>query len=258
MTSPSATARRFRNVQCNIQQTDTAALTASHVVRVAKSGDVIGWNEAGTDAIRASISRLPGFTSFIPHGSAGSVCISWRDAVFTLLGTELVKVHNGVKGITPSRYIAAVHLRHEPSGLLVTRANTHVGHHIERNGIARTRATGAIPGQQERARRHFVMLRKCLARWLKRGPVILGGDFNVDYFAEQRARKRTPYFPLTQLGDVGRFAMPRHGTHGSRAIDWTVLAGPVRCYECRVLPRGSSDHNPVLSMIELQEKRYEQ
>ena len=243
---------RFRNVQCNVQQTDPLASASKHIRSVSVYGDVIGWNELGTAALQDVVRTLPGFMSaFGPGLASGAVAISWRPDVFTLEASGYIKVNSGVAGITPSRYILWVRLRHITSGVVFTRVNTHVVHHIEVAGLPRV--VGALTGQNARAKKHFALLGGAIATALTYGPVVTGGDFNVDYLAEKALppSQRCPWFPYTLLSVVAIPAMPDHGTHGGRAIDWTLVSGAVTTSSVRVLSHGSSDHNPVQAFIEL-------
>lgn len=170
--------------------------------------------------------------------------------MFDLVDSGSFKVHNGVLHVTPARYNNWVELREKATGLTFTRINTHVCDRIETAGLPRV--TGALVGQNARAKQHFAALRALIVGLSKRGRVIVGGDFNVDYLAEKRLppSKRCPWFPYSLLSPVATVAMADHGTHGGRAIDWTLLVG-VHEISQTILPHGSSDHNPVLTVVEL-------
>lgn len=242
-----------------MQQTDPASEAEAHVVAVAARADVIGWNELGTLALQQAVRNLPGFTSYMPGPdpdkaySANSVAISWRTDVFDFVDGDSIRVHGGVATVSPSRYINWVLLRHKASGKLVYRINTHVVHRWEVAGRPRN-VVGKFLGQTGRAKKHIALLAETTARLGVLHPVIGGGDLNCDYLAEKRLApsQRTVWFPYTVLGAVADLVEPDHGTHGARLIDWTWVVGPGLVVTSQtVLPHGSSDHNPVLSVVEL-------
>jgi hypothetical protein len=234
-------------VQCNIQSTDSTAEALDHIRLVAKGADLIGWNEAATEPIRVAIGYLPDFRSFLPPGPAASVGISWRDSIFECVATNSVKVFDGVAGATPSRYINSVLLRDRVSGLHLTRVNTHGPHHVEEAG--QPRVHDVIPGQNDRAKRLFALLARVIVDRAKLGPVLVGGDLNVCYLAEKKQKEPCPWFPLTTLGEVATIHMGAGPTHGRRAIDWVLTSGSLTVVSQRALPRGSSDHRPVETVV---------
>jgi endonuclease/exonuclease/phosphatase (EEP) superfamily protein YafD len=152
--------------------------------------------------------------------------------------------------VTPARHINVVRLRHKPTGKVITRINTQVVHHIEVAGHPRVYKGAEIKRydeQLDRARKHIALLQETIVRFSAKGPVVFGGDLNVDYRAEQRLAldRRTPWFPLTVLSPVVTLDMPGVGTHGSREIDWSGHTEGLACEEVDALELGSSDHRAV-------------
>ncbi len=233
-----------------MQQTDPLPQVTAYIRSMLDVADVIGWNECGTGPIREVIRKLPAFDSYVPTGgAAGHIPISWRRERFKMLRADTAQIHPGVEGITPSRHVNRVLLEDLESGQQVVRINTHVPHHIEEGGMPRVH--DLIPGQNERGRLCFDMLRIEFTKAKAFAPVILGGDFNVDLFAEMRRTRETrcPWFPLSTFESIGRIVIPKSGTHGKRAIDWTILGGPITVVTDSVLPLGSSDHHPFLTTL---------
>lgn len=230
----------------------------AHVREVVKSCDVVGWNELGTVTLQRTVAALEGWTSYMPGfapgnkkaSAAAAVSISWRTDMFDLLDSGSIVVTTGVAHITPTRVINYVLLRHKATGWVFYRINTHVVHHIEVGG--RMRLRDRLPGQNARAKVHFLRLAAVTRSLGLRHPTIGGGDLNVDYLAEKALppSERTPWFPYTLLGAVAKLPEPNHGTHGGRLIDWLWTVN-VTVQSQTVLPHGSSDHNPVVSVIEI-------
>ena len=174
------------------------------------------------------------------------MAISWRTDVFELVSASSHRVHKGVAGITPSRYINTVVLRHLATGRLVVRINTHVINGIE---------SGGLPIDNQRripfAKTHMADLRAAIEAGEQVGAVIWGGDLNIAYNAELRlsAAKRCPWFPLTSLAPVSAFDMPATPSHGTRSIDWTGHTDGLEAQQPTLWPLGFSDHRAVLTVF---------
>lgn len=220
------------------------------------------FNELGTLALQNYVRRLvSGRTPDVWASSKmygddtakddrNAVTIVWRVDVFEYLGEHLKILHGGVGGVTPLRVVRRVHLRHRATGKHVWRQGTHTVHRVEREGIAWTN----IPGQLLRAQASFPAIAEDVVNATAAGVPLEGtGDLNVDYLAELRlpSAKRIPWFPLTTIGEVADFANPARGTHGNRCIDQRWIRGAIRVHRIEVLPKRSSDHNPVLAVVEL-------
>ena len=254
VTPPVVTTAAFRDIQCNVQQTDPYVEASAHVRWVLGQGVVVGWNELGTPQLQALIDNSPGWAHYSgPTKDSAAVTISWRDDIFELVESGYERENRGWAHITPARYILWVLLRHRATGKLYWRINTHVVHHIEVSGLPRI--IGAITGQNARAKHHFARLGYRTQILAAQHPVLGGGDLNVDYLAEKALppSKRCTWFPYTVLSAVATVLNPNHGTHGGRCIDWTWIAGTgiTLAGEPYVLPHQSSDHNPVRRSVRL-------
>jgi GH25 family lysozyme M1 (1,4-beta-N-acetylmuramidase) len=240
----------FVDVSANVQGTDPATETSAYIANIAANADLIGWQEVGDPEEIAALRRLSAFQHYLPGGAANAVAISWRADLFDVVGCESIKVHGGQPGVTPARYINAVRLSHRVTGREVARINTHVVHHIESGGRARS-YQGAeaekFADQLARAVKHFTVLRDTIVTLSQAGPVVFGGDLNVAYNAERKLARdqRTPWFPLTLLSPVIAFDMPENGTRGKRQIDWSGHTSGLICSDVGVLPSGTSDHRAI-------------
>ena len=221
--------------------------------------DVVTWNELSNFRLQEyARTGLEGFETYLyvseptAYHDTGQIAISWRTDVFEAMASGYALNNKGVAHITPSRGVAWVMLRHRGTGRFHYRQVTHVPHHIEVGGKARV--VGALSGQNARAEKLFGLIAGMTVRMAVEGmtglppaPVFGSGDLNVDYLAEKALppEQRTAWFPYTTLGAVADLVVPATGTHGARLIDWGWAAGGASG-TARTLPRGSSDHNPVL------------
>ena len=247
----------FHDVTANVQHTDPAVQTTAYIERIAAGADLVGWQEIEDLDEVAALRALPGFAHFLPGGAGNAVAISWRTEVFERVGRgQSLLVHRGQPHVTPARHINVVRLRHRATGTVISRINTQIVHHIEVAGhprVYRGAEAQRYDEQLARAQKHIALLRETIRRYGEKGPVVFGGDLNVDYLAEDRLRpdRRTPWFPLTALGSVVTFDMPGVGTHGRREIDWSGHTAGLGCDDVQALDLGSSDHRAVLKTYRL-------
>lgn len=238
----------------NSQQTDTAAQQVADLGNLTKRASLWGLQEITTDAQRSTIEAMKGWGAFPDLTTGTSPCaipILWDTSVWGFVNGYSIKVHGGQVAVTPTRWINVAHLIHLASGKPVTRINTHVVHHIEAGGLPR-KYVGVVEKakyalQLGRAEKHFALLADTIKTEAALGaPVIIGGDFNVNLFAEQHlpVDQRYPGFPLTVLSLVAKVVTPSEPTNGTRAIDqtWYVNATDGLCV---VQPLGNSDHRAV-------------
>lgn len=255
----------YRSVQCNVQGTDPAHSVQAHMQEVIVGVDEVGWNELSHFGLQEyARTQLEGFETYsyveepTAYHDTGQIAISWRTSVFEAVAHGYTLNNKGVAHITPRRGVAWVLLRHRASGKLHYRQVTHAPHHIEVAG--KPRVTGALAGQNARAEKLFGLVAGMLLRMVAQGmtgegqpaPVFGTGDLNVNWRAEKALppEERTPWFPYTVLGLVADIVVPSSGTHGDRIIDWGWAAGCAAA-TAQTLPRGSSDHNPVLFDVTL-------
>ena len=193
----------FHDVTANVQHTDPAVQTTAYIERIAAGADLVGWQEIEDLDEVAALRALPGFAHFLPGGAGNAVAISWRTEVFERVGRgQSLLVHRGQPHVTPARHINVVRLRHRATGTVISRINTQIVHHIEVAGhprVYRGAEAQRYDEQLARAQKHIALLRETIRRYGEKGPVVFGGDLNVDYLAEDRLRpdRRTPWFPLT-------------------------------------------------------------
>jgi hypothetical protein len=230
-------------------------------VNPAEVPDVVVLNELGTLALQTHVRRLmservPDVWASAKWHSDGSrvddrdaVMIVWRAEVFQYIRETIEILHGGKSGVTPTRVVRRVLLEHRATRKRVWRQGTHTVHGVERNGVA----FSVIPGQLDRAEVAFPRIAADVLEAAVTAPVEGSGDLNVDALAEAKLppAKRTPWFPMNTIGKVAAFANPPRGTHGNRCIDQRWIRGRIRVLSIAVLPKRSSDHNPVLAIVEL-------
>lgn len=242
----------FWNGQFNSQQTDPAAQSTSQLKATIPRCAIWGLNEIGTTWQRATLAAIRGYSVWPLVGAAAADPIVWYAPWFDVVSKDVTIVHPGQAHITEQRQIVRVTFKHKATGKVFTRINTHVVHHIEAGGkpmVYHGAEIVAYAQQQARAKLHFAMLHDAIVKWSALGPVIAGGDFNVDYHADVKAK--TPWFPNAVLSPVAVPLMPAGGTDGNRAIDWTLATKDVHELAQITLVQGYSDHRAVATKLSL-------
>ncbi|MEH3034651.1 MAG: hypothetical protein PGN07_11640 [Aeromicrobium erythreum] len=137
--------------------------------------DVIGWQEVDTAAGQQKLDALAGYATFRPRpaegaaAAANAVPISWKRSVFEKTGSGFVRTHPGESGVTPSRFVTWVVLKHRESGKKLGFVNTH---YI-------SGAWSGKPARQQRWLDHNKAVKQVVADLTARGiTVALSGDFN--------------------------------------------------------------------------------
>lgn len=230
--------------------------TLLHPTNPTEKPDVAVLNEVGTLALQ-NVLRDSGYATTRMYGDRktkhdyNAVTVAWDPAVFRLVEERLTVLCQGAAKLTPVRVHRRPRLEHIATGLSVWRPGTHTPHHVDQGGVARV--TDQLPGQNDRARECFAKIAADVLTDSQTAPVEGSGDLNVDYLAEviRPPARRTQWFPLTIIGKVAAFANPDRGTHGGRCIDQRWIRGRVRVLSIKVLPKRSSDHNPVLALCQL-------
>lgn len=227
--------RTFRlvHLQASMQRTDTVAQRNVSIDAAFDAGaDTISWTEIenASDALR--IDRRSGWTTFWPSGrpeaiARNAIPISFRNGVFRLERGQGYFASEGRAGVSPSRWVNRVWLRHVPTGLIQSRVSHHAVSGVDGAGtdpVAWRRMTHAL----DIAKFREVML-------IGSVPVVGSGDFNT-------VRLRT------LLGSGFRYDVPSSGgSHGSRLIDWVVRRPhpELAFVSARFITVGNSDHRGV-------------
>lgn len=151
------------------------------VKKVARQGDLIGWQEIGPpdryfDAIK---SLGKGWDHYMPKDGKRRIPIpiSWKKSEWDFKDAGYVRTHKGKEDVSPHRYISWVKLTNKKTGEEVVRMNTHL-------------ISGAWnPDKKHQAWRkdmwheHMDQLEKMVARFEKQGhKVVVGGDFNRNHY----------------------------------------------------------------------------
>mgnify|MGYP006188379889 CR=1 FL=1 len=209
----------LRRATCNLDH--NAPNPGRIVSKVLMLADVVGWQEVRDLDQRRALKGLnpKWWRTYWPGGAGDLVPITWDARRYRLVASGSMRVHPGVKGITPARVIVWVVLTDIATGRRVAHVNTHF-----------------IQGRQNyRWRRplwalHLKMLNARVA-WLRKTygcAVVVGGDWNA-----QNARLSN-----------ARMVVPDRPTKDTTTVDYFAVAGPVRVGTVTTHSVGS-DHSAV-------------
>lgn len=246
----------------NVDRTGRPRAIAADVRRLLGRDDLdlVGWQEADTDAFARAVRSVPGWRTEILDAADGQrqVPISWRTAWWTLVS---VTAHPMTEGAGRDRtdhpfrpkWATSVTLRHRASGREVTLLDTHVPNHVETGDRWEDNVNARA------ARQHYRRLADLLGR--PGGVRLATGDFQWDHHDDLAARPRggiTDTFAgrarssFEVLGLTG--VCP---TRNTRWIDYvwidepSLAAGRAGFVTHRSLDGYASDHRPMLATIAL-------
>ena len=182
------------------------------------------------------------------------ITIMWRTETCTLIdsGVVVLSESDGPGTYRPVRGISWVRLRHEPSGVAFTVADTHLDAFAAFGGVLKGTDRPTV-----RFREQMAGIRPVLRDLAPHGPLFLTGDFNVNFRADLRLRNPgLPYATFRSLGlhsNWDRLGLPDHGgtvgSHGS-IFDGIFLRqkvpGQVTMRWQKILSGYYSDHRPVM------------
>lgn len=224
---------RLRHLQASMQRTDTVAQRNASIAAAFDAGaDTISWTEIENLSDAQRIDARGGWTTFWPSGALevrakNAVPISWRSDVYELVRGESYFASEGMAGVSPSRWVTRVWLRHVASGHVVSRVAHHSVSGVDGDGVP------PVEWRREAHAKDIAKFREVML--LDDVPVIGSADFNT-------VRLRA------LLGDDFEYDVPATGgTHGDRLIDW-VVRRPHPEHEpvaVRTIVLGYSDHRGV-------------
>jgi len=211
--------------------TRPARAVHADLVRLAPRSDVMLLQETRRPAW---VLRTPGFRVLRWSGPAGGVPITYRASRFVLVGAG-----HALSMYHPFRWDTTwARLRDRVTGRSMVVVNFHGASRVEVRGH---------PRRSTRARVNYPNSMARLAALVERrtGPLIVGGDWNVNRWTDRRVRWHG--FPAAMARRTGLHAADRfrsRGTLGRRTIDYTLARGltPV---SLRVWSGYGSDHRPV-------------
>jgi exonuclease III len=136
--------------------------------------DIIGWQEVSTAEGHNKLDALEYYDHFRPGAgrldARNSIAISWRRNKYDMTGNGSRLTHGGEAGVTPSRFVNWVVLKHKETDSKVAFVNTH---------YISGAWNGEHPERQDRWRTHNQVVLEVVADLRGRGlPVVLVGDFN--------------------------------------------------------------------------------
>ena len=226
---------RLLHLQSSQQRTDTEANRNASMNAAFNSGaQTICWTEIENLSDVRHIDAHAGWDTYWPSGrpelvARNAVPIAWRTDTFRLVRGQVWLASEGMAGVSPSRWVARVWLRHIASGKVISRVSHHAVSGVDGAGS---------PPVDWRRRMHALDIAKFRAvMLLDTVPVIGSGDFNT-------VRLRS------LLGTSFLYDVPASGgSHGSRLIDWIVRRpnSQQRLVGVRFITVGSSDHRGVLA-----------
>jgi hypothetical protein len=224
---------RLRHLHASMQRTDTVAQRNASIDAAFDAGaDTISWTEIENLSDVQHIDARAGWQTFWPSGTPevrakNAVPVSWRTDVYELVRGRSWKASDGMAGVSPSRWVTRVWLRHLASGHVVSRVGHHAVSGVDGDGVP------PVEWRREAHAQDIAKFREVML--LDDVPVVGSADFNT-------VRLRS------LLGDAFEYDVPSSGgTHGDRLIDW-VVRRPHPEHEVvavRVLSLGYSDHRGV-------------
>lgn len=229
----------LRHLQASMEHFDTAPQIRAAVDAAFDAGaHTISWTEIEVAAAANRIQARGGWDTYWPSGSAdasrakNAVPVSWRRDTFELVRGQSWMASAGRAGVSPSRWVTRVWLRHIATGLTQSRVAHHAVSGVD--GAGKPPVTWRrMAHAQDIAKFREVMLMGSV-------PVVGSGDFNT-------TRLRT-----LLTGDF-RFDVPSSGgSHGARLIDW-IVRRPHRelaFMDARFVGLGPSDHRGVRATYE--------
>lgn len=249
----------FRYFTLNVQYSMNNAQAAADMNRAMTLGEVGGFQEMSDAEDRDTLAQLApahDYGLYMPsNGGGGAIPIVWSNARFALVSASSTKVHdavilpaptaanpNATRYASPPRFINTVLLTDRATGKLVAFINTHTISQASRD------AQASDPDLVPYLRLHFAMLRQTIqAMAAQTDAVVAGGDFNVNFLADQR--RRVVGFPSTTLGDLVTFNMPRTGSRGPTSLldyNLSLKYGSLDPFGATIVRGFNSDHDSVV------------
>lgn len=202
------------------------------VRKAAVAGDLIGWNEIAPKSYFAAIKALgPGWAHYMPSPNVVQTPISWKKSKFKKLDAGVVKMHHGLAGVSPNRYVTWVRLQDRKTGQTIVRMNTHTV-----SGAFSNKHQSHRDWRVEHWQEHIQKLEKLIQKFSAKGDtVIVGGDFNRNHY---------PVLGKNVKYDTSL----KEGTHGSATLDYLMHAPDksIKTVRGRVLRGFNSDHDAVV------------
>ena len=197
----------------------------------------ISWTEVENIELVNRIQRRAGWSTYWPSGrpevrAKNAVPISWRDDTFVLVRGNSWQASEGMAGVSPSRWVTRVWLRHVASGRIQSR----VAHH----SVSGVDGAGRDPVEWRRRMHALDLAEFGRVMRLDSVPVVGSADFNT-------TRLRA------LLGSDFRYDVPScGGSHGTRLIDWVVRVPhrELRFVNARFISLAPSDHRGVRAAYE--------
>lgn len=224
---------RLVHLQSSMQRTDTVAQRRSSMDAAFGAGaDTISWTEIENLPDVQYIDARAGWTTFWPSGTPevramNAVPLSWRSDTYELVRGQSWKASDGMAGVSPSRFVTRVWLRHLASGRVLSRMAHHSVSGVDGDGKP------PVEWRREAHAQNIARFREVML--LDSVPVIGSADFNT-------VRLRG------LLGDAFEYDVPDSGgTHGARLIDWVVRRPHAEhaLVATEILPLEFSDHRGV-------------
>jgi hypothetical protein len=190
----------------------------------------------------------PGWRGFQPTGPIGACrgnMTLWRRDVWRRGNAYAYVLNRSTLFPYAPTCATVVILRNRATGLVVPIVNVHLIPHVEVAGRPRNLPARIALYRHDMDR----VARRATLIAARRGRVIVGGDWNVDYSADRRVRfSAFPYAHLWRRFDTHWAKLaPTGPTHGSRRIDalWWSEAGGFRPVDSDTIRHTYSDHNFV-------------
>ncbi len=235
----------FKTASINIKSNPVMSQdkVRADVRRAAKQAGLIGWQEIGPSRYFDAIKNLgPDWGHYMPRDGKLRipVPISWKKDEWSMQSAGFQRAHEGMKKVSPNRYITWVKLKHKETGQEVVRINTH----LVSGAWSKPKPTTAW--RREKWNTHMDKLEKLVDKFQKKGlNVIVGGDFNRDSYKV--------------LGNQVKYDNKLNvGTHGKNTLDYVMHSTRNKVLEkeaVRIDKKYHSDHHAVVVKYSLDVKK---
>lgn len=224
--------------------------------------DVLGLQEFGPSSHREALSKVVRECASCNYGlympstaNGGSTPILWKKDKFQLISKGVVKAYDGQvveagSGGThaTTKHVIWVRLKHIASGRVLFVVNSQLIGSVEKNGAP----DRSVPKRLALYDRHMSLIATKIKQFQQNNtPVIVTGDFNVNYRKDRQVR--SAMFPYAKTNSVNTWAnwrylgAPEGGTYGTRLIDYVLVSHitEVTPKSAQLLPAYGSDHRAV-------------
>ena len=229
--------------------------------------DVLSLQEFGPSSHREALSKVVrectncNYALYMPStANGGSTPILWKKDKFQLISKGSVKVYDGQtveagSGGThaTTKHVIWVRLKHIASGRVLFVINSQLIGSVEKNGAP----DRSVPKRLALYDKHMSLIATKIKQFQQNNtPVVVAGDFNVNYRKDRQVR--SAMFPYAKTNTVNTWAnwrylgAPEGGTYGTRLTDYVFVSHITEATpkSAQLLPDYGSDHRAVNMVLQ--------